>query len=92
MNCEGMLLMSTVHLINLERVTHSVANPEDVLIKVAERLYIEPLQPKSRSTKLTGPDAAYKMLLLIQAQEERTRKQVEQLEKTINFCCRSRKN
>lgn len=80
-NSEGLLLLSTVHLIKLEKLIY-VADVDDVLLEVSEKLYELPYQPTTLSSKFVGPDATHKRLLFIQEQQEKIRKQAEQLERS----------
>ena len=84
-NSEGLLLLSTVHLINLERLIWDVADPDDMLLKVSKKLYEVPFQPETLSSKLTGPDATYTRMLFIQEQQEKIRKQQKQLEENYRL-------
>lgn len=73
-------MLSTVHLIKLERLIY-VADVDDVLLEVSEKLYELPYQPTTLSSKFVGPDATHKRLLFIQEQQEKIRKQAELLER-----------
>ena len=79
-NSEGLLLMSTVHLIKLERLIYDVADPDDMLLQVSKKLYEVPFQAETSSSKLTGPDATYRRMLLIQEQNDKIREQQKRLE------------
>ena len=79
-NSEGLLLLSTVHLIKFERLILDVADPDDMLLQVSKKLHEVPFQAETLSSKLTGPDATYRRMLFIQEQNDKIREQQKQLE------------
>ena len=79
-NWEGLLLLSTMHLIKLERLIWEGADPDGMLLQVSKKLHEVPFQPKTLSSKLTGPDTTYRRMLFIQEQQDKIREQQKELE------------
>ena len=76
---KGLLLLSVVHLIKLERLTFQPTADDAVLLEIAEKLYESPFHPQPLSSKFVS-DTTYERLSFIQMQQEKIRQQQEQLE------------
>ena len=63
-NSKGLLLLSTIHLINFERILFSPPDSE-LLMEVAEKLYEVPHKAVGRLMKLNGYDGAYRTMLFL---------------------------